>query len=67
LTLADLCDVVYALQVDQMQALELAAIAAGAEVVPGDMVDKFETWLWSEPDPVDTERAQLMAALGVSP
>lgn len=64
--MAELCDVVYALQIDQLQGLELAYISGGAELEPGDLVDKFETWLDSEPTPVDTERAQLMSALGVA-
>jgi hypothetical protein len=59
--------VVYALQIDQLQALEHAAISGGGEIAPGSMVDSFEEWLSSEPEPVDIERAQLMAALGVSP
>jgi hypothetical protein len=46
--------------------LELAYISGGAEIEPGTLVDKFETWLVTVPDPVDTERAQLMAALGVA-
>lgn len=61
-----MCDVVYALQVDQLQALELAYIAAGVDLEPGALVDKFDTWLRAEPAPVDTEKAQLMAALGVA-
>jgi hypothetical protein len=59
--------VVYALQVDQLQALEVAVISGGGEIVPGELVDKFNTWLESEPAPIDTEREQLLAALGVSP
>lgn len=50
-----------------MQALELAAISGGGELEPGEMVDKFDDWLMSEPAPVDVEKAQLFAALGVGP
>ena len=53
--------------IDQLQAIENAVISGGREIAPGDMAEKFDTWLESEPEPVDTERAQLMAALGVSP
>jgi hypothetical protein len=59
--------VVYAIQVDQMQALELAVISGGGELVPGEMVEKFDEWLFTEPAPVDREKAQLFAALGVGP
>jgi hypothetical protein len=59
--------VVYAIQVDQMQALELAVISGGGELVPGEMVEKFDDWLFTEPPPVDVEKAQLLAALGVAP
>ena len=50
-----------------MQALELAVISGGGELVPGDMVEKFDVWLLSEPPVVDREKAQLFAALGVGP
>jgi hypothetical protein len=30
-------------------------------------VDMFDQWLESEPEVVDAEKAQLMAALGVGP
>ena len=65
--MADLCDVVYAIQVDQMQALELAVISGGGGLVPGEMVEKFNDWLYSEPVVIDREKAQLFAALGVGP
>jgi len=57
---------VYALQIDQLEALELAYISGGADLEAGSLIDKFETWLNTEPAPVDTERAQLMTALGVA-
>lgn len=50
-----------------MQALELAVISGGGELVPGEMTDKFDEWLMTEPEPVDREKAQLLAALGVGP
>ena len=51
-----------------MQAYELAAISAGGgDVTPGDFVAEFNEWLESEPVPVDTEKAELLAALGVGP
>lgn len=50
-----------------MIALELAAISGGGDMTPGDMVDKFDEWLNNEPPPVDVEKAQLFAALGVGP
>jgi hypothetical protein len=59
--------VVYAIQVDQIQAQELAVISGGGKLVPGEMVDEFDDWLMSEPPPVDVEKAQLLAALGVAP
>jgi hypothetical protein len=59
--------VVYAIQVDQIQAIELAVISGGGELVPGEMVEKFDDWLFTEPPPVDVEKAQLFAALGVGP
>ena len=58
---------VYALNVDQLQAVELAYIGSGSSVEPGTLVDRYDTWLGSVPEPVDTERAQLLAALGVAP
>lgn len=58
---------VYTIQIEQTQALELAVISGGGELVPGEMVDKFDDWLMSEPQPVDREKAQLFAALGVGP
>lgn len=58
---------VYALQVDQFQALELAVISGGGELELGEYVEKFDAWLNSEPEPVDHEKAQLFAALGVGP
>ena len=58
---------VYALHVDQLAALELAYIGGGADLQPGDLIDRFDTWLGSKPEPVDRERAQLLAALGVAP
>lgn len=67
MSLADLCDVVYAIQSDQWQAYELAAISAGSEITPGDLVEKFDDWLFAEPEPVDREKDQLFAALGVGP
>lgn len=57
----------YAIQADQMQALELAVISGGGDMAPGDMVEKFDNWLHAEPPPVDVEKAQLFAALGVGP
>jgi hypothetical protein len=59
--------VVYSIQVDQWQALELAVISGGGELVPGEYVEKFDEWLMSEPPVVDVEKAQLLAALGVGP
>lgn len=50
-----------------MHALELAIISGGGEVTPGQFVDEFDAWLLSEPEPVDREKAQLLAALGVGP
>lgn len=58
---------VYALQVDQKQALELAVISGGGELSPGDLVDEFDEWLNSEPVVIDREKAQLLTALGVAP
>lgn len=59
---------VYAIQIDQTQALELAALSAGGgDITPGEMVDKFNEWLESEPEVVEPGKAQLMAALGVKP
>lgn len=62
-----MCDVVYAIQVDQTQAFELAVISGGGKLEPGEMLDKLDEWLMSEPPPVDREKAQLFAALGVGP
>jgi hypothetical protein len=59
--------VVYAIQIEHTQALELALISRGGELVPGEMTDKFDAWLLAEPEPVDQEKAQLLAALGVGP
>lgn len=58
---------VYALQVDQKQALELAVISGGGELSPGELVDEFDEWLNSEPEVVDSDKAQLLTALGVGP
>lgn len=58
---------VYALQIDYWQALELAAISGGGELSPGDLVEKFDVWLNSEPEVIDREKAQLLTALGVGP
>lgn len=58
---------VYAIQVDYLQRIELAEVAAGAEVVIGNRVDEFDAWLESAPEVIDTDKAQLMAALGVAP
>lgn len=58
---------VYAIQADQMQALELAVISGGSDLKPGEMLDKFDAWLLSEPPVVDREKTQLLAALGVGP
>lgn len=58
---------VYSIQIDQIQALELAVISGGGELVPGEMVDEFDDWLYTEPPPVDRKKAQLLAALGVGP
>ena len=58
---------VYAIELDHTQALELAVIAAGGEMQPGELVAKYNDWLLSEPVAVDIETAQLMAALGVGP
>ena len=52
---------------DHIRELELAAISGGGEIVPGEMVDKFDEWLIGEPEPFDHEKAQLFAALGVGP
>lgn len=57
----------YAIQVEHTQALELAVISGGGKLVPGEMTDKFDEWLMTEPEPVDRETAQLLAALGVGP
>lgn len=65
MTLADLCDVAYAIQVDQKERIEAACIAAGAEVELGAAVEEFDEWLESEPEVIDNDRAQLLAALGV--
>jgi hypothetical protein len=59
--------VVYAIQIEHMQALELAVISSGGELVPGEVTEKFDEWLLAEPEPVDREKAQLLAALGVGP
>jgi hypothetical protein len=59
--------VVYAIQFEHRQAIELAAISAGGGMVPGELTDEFDQWLLSEPEPVDREKAQLLAALGVGP
>jgi hypothetical protein len=59
--------VVYALQIDHLQRFELALISAGGELSLGELVEKHDEWLYSEPDPIDTEKAQLFAALGVAP
>jgi hypothetical protein len=58
--------VVYALQVEQLQALELAYISAGADLEPGVLLDRFDAWLAEEPATVDSETTQLKAALGVA-
>lgn len=50
-----------------MQALELAVISGGGELEPGEMLEKFDDWLLSEPPVVDHEKTQLLAALGVGP
>ena len=55
-----------------MQALDLAVITGSmargdSEIVPGEMVEKFDDWLYSEPEVIDREKAQLFAALGVGP
>jgi len=59
--------VAYAIQWDQTYELELAVISGGGELQPGEMTDKFDDWLMTEPEPVDREKAQLFAALGVGP
>jgi hypothetical protein len=59
--------VVYAIQIEHTQALELAVISGGGELLPGELTEKFDEWLLSEPEPVDREKAQLLAALGVGP
>jgi hypothetical protein len=59
--------VVYAIQVEQFRELELAIISGGGELTPGEKVDGYDQWLYSEPEPVDHEKAQLFAALGVGP
>jgi len=59
--------VAYAIQLDHIQRMELAVLSAGGAIEPGDLVDKFDEWLTSEPEVIDTEKAQLMAALGVGP
>jgi hypothetical protein len=53
--------------VDQKIALELAVISGGGELSPGELVDEFDAWLNSEPEVIDSEKAQLLTALGVGP
>lgn len=58
---------VYAIQVDRRTALELAVISGGGKLDPGELVDEFDEWLLTEPEPVDRDKAQLLTALGVGP
>jgi hypothetical protein len=59
--------VVYAIQIEQIRELELALLSGGGDLEPGDLLDKFDEWLLSEPEPYDHEKAQLFGALGVGP
>jgi hypothetical protein len=36
-------------------------------VTLGQRVDQFDEWLESEPEVIDRDKAQLLAALGVGP
>lgn len=58
---------VYAIQAEQTRELELAVISSGGELEPGDLLDKLDDWLISEPEKYDHEKAQLFGALGVGP
>ena len=58
---------VYAIRVDHLERLEIALIAAGGDVSPGALVEDYDQWLGSEPEVIDREKAQLLAALGVGP
>lgn len=55
----------YTIQVDQIERVEIAALAAGAEIEIGDGVADFDEWLDSEPEVIDSDKARLLSALGV--
>lgn len=55
----------YAIQVDQIERIEIAALTSGAEIEIGDSLANFDEWLDSEPEVIDNDKARLLAALGV--
>lgn len=55
----------YTIQVDQIERVELAALANGAEIEIGEGVANFDEWLDSVPEVIDNDKARLLAALGV--
>jgi hypothetical protein len=66
-SLRDLCDVAYVLQVEQLERHAVAMLAAGAEVDPDGLRTEFDGALTAAPQPrkVMPERARLlMQAMG---
>jgi hypothetical protein len=58
------------MRVDSIERHALALIGSGctdAEFTTEVAIDDYDTWLNSEPEQVDTEKVQLLAALGVGP
>lgn len=58
------------MRVDSIERYALALISSGQtaeEFTPDDAIADYDTWLNSEPELVDAEKAQLLAALGVGP
>jgi hypothetical protein len=66
-TLRDLCDVVYVMQVEALERRACALIAAGAEVNPDEMRADFDRDLENETTPEQeapmSERGRLMRSL----
>lgn len=69
MTLVDLLDVVYAVQVEQHERVALAVVSAGADPsILSEARDRFDAALVEAPEPavVDSEQFQLRRALGVA-